>query len=228
MRNWSFALREFFAVFKKEAICEFRTRTGLFSSGLFAVVSTSAISIASIQSPPDATMAAALLYVALAFAAVTGLTRAYAVEEDQRTGDLLRLLASPDAVFWGKLAFNYLLLMSLAAIVVPLHIVFSRIEVQNPGLLCVAVIVGCTTLCAAVSFCGAIVARSTARGTVAGVISLPILLPVIVSGIGSVRVAFGFDIGNAESVAWQSVLSLAGLALAFIAVGRLLFSFIWK
>lgn len=221
-------MRRFKAILWKEAASELRTRTGLFASALFAVLATTAIGFSSIHESPTPTMAAALLWVVLAFAAVTGLTRAFVLEEDQKTADLLRLWSSPEPIFWGKLTYNFLLLVFLAAIVVPLHIMFTGVEVRHPGLLMTALATGCVALSSGVTFCGALISRSSSRGAVAGVICLPVLLPVILAGMGALRVSFGDLAEGAARTGWTSVASLVALSAAFLGIGRQLFAFIWE
>jgi len=221
-------LDRFNALLKKELASELRTRSGIYSTLLFAVLTTTAVGFTSIERAPSPLVASALLWLVLGFASVTGLARAFIVEEDQRTSDLLRLLSPPGPVFWAKLSYNFLLVLAVAAVVVPLHLIFESVHPENWPLLIVGTISGCGALASGVTFCGSLVAKSSARGAIAGVICLPVLLPIIISGMGAISGSFESSNSDVVIGAWKSVAALAGLSLVFAGIGRQLFPFVWE
>ncbi|MFQ3676725.1 MAG: heme exporter protein CcmB [Fimbriimonadaceae bacterium] len=97
-------MREVAAVFRKEARGEFRGRSGLVTAGLFGLVAVVAVSFGTSGQRLEPTVAAGLLWVTLMFAAVIALPRALTLEEEQGTGDLLRILARPSSVYWAAVA----------------------------------------------------------------------------------------------------------------------------
>ncbi|MBA3726679.1 MAG: heme exporter protein CcmB [Armatimonadetes bacterium] len=212
------------AVFRKEVLGELRGRHGLFTSLLFSVMTVAALGMASARTAPEPTLAAGMLWIALLFAAITGLARTFILEEEQGTGDLLRLWAKPGPVFWGKLLYNFVLVLFVAVLVVPLFSLFVGIRPVNLPLALAGVVTGSAGLAAAISVCGAFVSRSSSRGALAGVISIPVLLPVIFLGVGAMRIAFG----DAGTSGWISVAGLAGIAMAFFALGPYLFAAVWN
>jgi heme exporter protein B len=165
-----------------------------------------------------------MLWVALLFAGVVGVARTFLIEEEQGTGDLLRLWARPEPVFWGKTLYNLALICIVALVVVPMFALFVGIQIVDYALLFGGLISGCAALAAAIGFCGSLVARSKSRGALAGVISIPVLLPVVVLGVGALRESFG----DPGTLGWTSVLGLAGLATAFAAAGPYLYAAVWK
>lgn len=209
---------------RKEALVELRGRHGLYTSLLFAIMTTTAMGVASARSSLSPSMAAGMFWVALLFAGITGLARTFVLEEEQGTGDLLRLWSAPEPVFLGKLIYNFLLLLAVSAVVAPLFVLFTGIEIEKLGLMAIALLAGCAALASGVSLCGALVARSKSRGALAGVISIPVLLPVVLIGVGATRIAFG-DPGTSGLI---SVFGLAGLAISFAASGPLLYAAVWK
>ncbi|MDQ2985942.1 MAG: heme exporter protein CcmB [Armatimonadota bacterium] len=212
------------AVLRKETLSELRGKHGLFTSLLFAVMTVSALGMAAAKSPPTPTLAAGMLWVALLFAGVVGVARTFIVEEEQGTGDLLRLWARPEPVFWGKTFYNLGLILVVALVVLPLFVLFVGVSIASVGLLLAGLLSGCAALATAIGFCGSLVARSNSRSALAGVISVPVLLPVVLLGVGALRVAFG----DPSSLGWTSVLGLAGLATAFAAAGPYLYAAVWK
>ncbi|MCW5947042.1 MAG: heme exporter protein CcmB [Fimbriimonadales bacterium] len=212
------------AVVRKEFRVELRGRVGLYSTLVFAVGAVTALGLASVRGEPSPSLAAGLLWVAMLFACVVGLARTFLAEEEQGTGDLLRLIANPGPVFWGKAIFNFLLIVAVAGLVVPLFVLFVRVQVADVGLLVCGTLCGCAGLAAVLSMCGALASRATGRGLLTGVISLPLLLPVLAAGITALRGAFG----DSVSESWGAVASLAGMAAAFFAIGPYLYAAVWK
>jgi len=219
--NW---VSEALAVLRKEVLTELRGKHGLYSTLLFSVLTVAAIGIAAARTSPSPTLASAMLWVALLFAAITGLARTFIVEEEQGTGDLLRLVAEPGPVYFGKLLFNFLLLLLVSAILVPLFVLFVGVGIALPGLFLVGLSCGCACLSASISICGALVSRASGRAALAGVISIPVLLPAVMLGVGVTRIAFG-DPGSSGTM---SAVGLAGLAVAFCSVGPYLYAAVWK
>ncbi|HET6645186.1 MAG TPA: heme exporter protein CcmB [Fimbriimonadales bacterium] len=212
------------AVFRKEAVSELRGRHGVVTSLLFAFMTVTALGVAAARTSPTPSLAAGMLWAALLFAAITGLVRTFVTEEDQGTGDLLRLWAKPGAVFWGKFLYNGALIVLVAAIVAPLFALFVGVSPHDWALAVAAIFVGCVALAAAISLCGALVARAEGHGALAGVISIPVLLPVVFLGVGALRIAFG----EPGTSGWVSVAGLVGLGAAFVAAGPYLFAAVWK
>ncbi|MEO7453856.1 MAG: heme exporter protein CcmB [Fimbriimonadales bacterium] len=217
-------VREASAVLRKEIASELRGKHGLVTSLLFAVMTVSALGIAAAKSPPTPTLAAGMLWVALLFAAVVGVARTFLIEEEQGTGDLLRLWANPSPVFWGKTFYNLALIALVAIVVMPLFALFVGVQVVDFGMLFAGLGAGCAALGVAIGFCGSLVSRSKSQAALAGVISIPVLLPVVLLGVGALRVAFG----DPSSLGWTSILGLAGLATAFAAAGPHLYAAVWK
>jgi heme exporter protein B len=194
------------------------------TSLLFAVMTVSALGMAAAKSPPTPTLAAGMLWVALLFAATMGVARTFITEEEQGTGDLLRLWANPSPVFWGKTFYNFGLITLVAMVVLPLFVLFVGVPIVDFIMLIIGLAAGCVALAVAIGFCGALVSRSKSRATLAGVISIPVLLPVVLLGVGALRVAFG----DQSSLGWTSIIGLAGLATAFAAAGPYLYAAVWK
>jgi heme exporter protein B len=215
---------ETLAVFTKEVVTEMRGKYGLYSTLLFSVMSVTALGLASAREQPSPAVLAGLLWVALLFAAITGLSRTFLLEEEQGTGDLLRLWAKPSPVFWGKLCFNFLLLLVVEVVTVPMFALFADAFPSDTLLFCCALVAGSLGLASGISVCGALASRASGKGTLVGVISIPILLPIVALGIGALRIAFG----DGGSFGWTGVAGLAGLAIAFMSVGPYLFAATWK
>lgn len=217
--------REITAVLRKEVRAELRGRSGLMTSVLFSLVSIVAIVYAVMNVEVGGRLASGLLWITLFFSAVVGLPRAFIVEEEQGTADLLRLWARPHAVYWGKLIVNLVQMFGIAILLSLLFIFFVGIEPRQLLLYFVALAFGCGALAGAVTLCSAIVAQAANRGTLAGAISLPILLPLIAILIGATKFSLGD--GLAE-ISWQATAGLACYTVAATTLGPWIFQAIWK
>jgi heme exporter protein B len=218
------------AVFRKDLRSELRTRYALNAVGLFAVSTVVALSLGlgplTPRRNPDLPLIhAALLWVAILFAAFTGLARVFVQEEDARTASALRLAAPPLAVYLGKLLFNLLLLLLLAALTAALFLIMLRVRVGNMGLFVALLTVGCLGLVAATTLIAAIIARASAKGALFAVLSFPLLTPLLVVAIRGTALAV-------EGAAWDAAFAplqvLAAYTIALFTASLYLFKHVWE
>lgn len=216
---------EILAIFTKEVRTELRSRSGLMTAGLFSIVSVVAIAFASFGLALEGSLGAGLLWVALLFSSVVGLPRTFTIEEEQGTGDLLRMWARPHSVFWGKALYNLAQAVVAALVLSVLFLVLTNLTIAHPWLYLGSLFAGCCALAASVTLCGALVAQASNRAILAGAISVPMMLPLIALGIGSLKVALGS--GTPESGV-QAAIGLSMYAAAGFAIGPHLFAAVWR
>lgn len=210
------------AVLAKDLTVELRTRYALTAVGLFAVTCLVAISF-SAGPQSQASLQAALLWLVLLFASLSGLARSFVAEEDARTGETLRLAAAPAAVYLGKLAFNLVLLLALCAVLLPGYVLLMDVTWRNPALLAATLLAGGWGLAAVLTFTSALVARARARGAIGTVVAFPVLVPVLVMAIAGTTAAIE---GTAEG--WLYVRGLVSFAGIMTVVAVLLFEGVWQ
>lgn len=218
-------LREIKAVLRKELASELRTRSGLNTVALFSLASVVATAFAAFNRQLSGSLASGLLWVTLLFTAAVALPRAFVTEEEQGTGDLLRLLARPEAVFWGKALYNLALMLVTGGVLSVLFFALVGINVAHPLLYAVCLIGSCASLAGAVTLCGALVAQASGRGTLAGAISIPLLLPLVALGVAGMRVALGEGVLKGGE---QAAIGLVCYGVATLAIGPALFAAVWK
>jgi heme exporter protein B len=218
------------AVFRKDLRSELRTRYALNAILLFAVSTVVAISLGmgpltTSRNADLPLIQAALLWVAILFAAFTGLSRAFVQEEEVRTAAALRLSARPTAVFLGKLLFNLALLLILVGVTTVLFVIMLRVQVGNPGLLAALLLAGSMGLVAATTLIAAIIARASVKGALFAVLSFPLLVPLLTVAIQ----------GSANALAgrgWESGIGslqvLAGYTIALFTASLFLFNTVWE
>jgi heme exporter protein B len=216
------------AIFRKDVRAELRTRYALNALALFAVSTVVAISLGVgplTRSPDLPLIHAALLWIAILFAAFTGLARAFVQEEEARTAAALRLAAPPTAVYLGKLLFNLLLLLLLDALTGVLFVILLRVQIGNLGLFICLLAAGSLGLVAATTLIAAIIARASVKGALFAVLSFPLLAPLLVVAIKGTALALegaGWDRGAAP------LQVLLAYAVAMFVASLFLFGSVWE
>jgi len=213
------------AVFRKEDLSELRSKSGLITSGLFGVVSVVAIAYATKDAKVTPTVGAGLFWITLLFSSMISLPRAFTIEEELGTGDLLRLMARPHSVFWGKVLFNLILVIVTAAILGTLFLVLAGVSVARPDVFVVALLGASLAMGGSVTLSGAMVAQAANRAALSAAVGLPLLLPMTIFGVAALRVAFG-DPGVAAGI--QAAVGLISYGAATVAIGPYLFAAVWK
>lgn len=214
------------ALFLKELSGELRTRYAINALLMFVVVTLSVILFSLAGETLTRSVLAGLLWVVMFFAAMSGLSRTFVAEEERGTTLTLQLLASPAAIYLGKLSFNVMLSLALNTFIIVLFLVFiPEFQVEQPGLFWLVVCLGGIAVAASTTIIAAIIARAQTKGTLFPVLSFPIMLPLLMAGISATRVAM-------EERTWDNAVADLQILVSYIVVvmtvSFLLFDFIWK
>lgn len=224
--NWT---SEIGAVFEKEAKTELRTRTGLVTSGVFALATIVTVSLALYNKNPNdgqlRDISASLVWVILLFSCLLTLPRSFLAEEELGTADLLRLTARPHAVYWGKMLFNVVQTWLLALFVGLLFFFLTGLHVLWPGILVGSLVSGGAALAGTVTFCGAVAAQATNRAALAGAIAIPLVLVPTEWGVSSLRAAVGV---GAPGPGAAAVAGLSAYAVLCLILGPWVYALVWK
>lgn len=211
------------AVLVKDAVCEMRTRYAVGALIMFALTALSSVSmaIAGAALPPE--LAAALLWVVLFFCAMAGLARVFVQEQEAGTLLGLRLYATGQAVFFGKLLFNLALLSGLACLVVPLFTVFLAVEVGNWLPFITVLALGCAGIATVSTLTAAMVMYTQGKQAIFTVLTFPVLLPQFLSAIGATAKILSGGVPELSELVF-----MAGYDAAVVAAGVLLFDYLWQ
>lgn len=220
--NWA---AKVLAVARKDITAEFRTRYAVNSILMFALVTLTVISMALGLITPDSDLMAALFWVILFFAAMSGLAQVFIREEDAGTALILKLSTEGLVIFFGKLIFNLLLLAVLSVIIVPLFIILLKVSPQNWPVFLIGLALGDIGLAGATTIIAAIVAKATVKGALFTVLSFPILLPLLMASIEITKVAFGGGGFGDISAALQL---LVAYDVVMVTISVMLFDFVWR
>ncbi|HOL18094.1 MAG TPA: heme exporter protein CcmB [Bacillota bacterium] len=213
------------ALLKKDLLEEFRTRYAINALLMFAVTALVMVSFAVGVNTLSATLHAALLWIILFFASMSGLGRSFVKEEEKNTAPALRLAAPAEVVYVGKLVFNFLIMLVLAALILLLYLFLLNPPLGSPALLVLVIFLGVAGLSGATTILAAIVARAANQGTLLPVLSFPVLLPLLITAINATRVAIeGGGVGDVS----QGLLFLVAYGVIIITASLLLFDFVWS
>ncbi|MBN2226529.1 MAG: heme exporter protein CcmB [candidate division Zixibacteria bacterium] len=213
------------AVVRKELVSEFRTRYAINAIVMFALVTLTVVSFAVGLLSPSSEMMAALFWIILFFAAMSGLAQTFIKEEESGTALVLKLSSDGSVIFFGKLLFNLLLLIVLAVLIVPLFIIFLKIIPANWAVFLTGLVLGIVGLAGATTIVAAIVSKATVKGALFTVLSFPVLLPLLVAVIEITTVGFSGG-GFGEISAPLQLLVAYDVVMTTLSV--MLFDFVWR
>ena len=170
------------ALTRKDITLELRSRDTLPAMLLF-VVSTLVVFHFALPSESSDLAAGGLLWVAIVFTALLGLTRAFAAEREQRLLDGLVLAPCDRSAIWlakGASVMAFLLLAEAVALPA-----FALFFAPVDATLVAAVLLADVGIAAVGTLLAAMAAASRARELLLPLLFLPLAIPVIVGGVGA-------------------------------------------
>jgi len=219
-------VRSVAAIFLKDWHSELRTRYAISALIMFVLTTISIVlfSLGSEGAPPSAL--SGMLWVVIFFSGMSGLSRTFVMEEERGTALTLQLLASPSAVYFGKLLFNIVLVIGLNILAVALYFFFIEgFVIRTASIFLLTVGLGSVGLAAASTIIAAIIAKANTKGTLFPVLSFPLLLPLLLTVINATRLAAEGAFFDEASGEFQVLVSYIG---AVVAVSYILFDYVWK
>ncbi len=170
------------ALARKDLVLELRARDTLPAMLLFVL---SALVVFHFVLPANASELAAkgLLWVALVFTALLGLSRAFAAEREEGLIDGLVLAPSDRSAIWLGKATAMLAFLLLAEIVAlpAFALFFSAVDARTVG----AVALADLGLCSVGTLLAAMATASRARELLLPLLFLPLAIPIVVGGVGA-------------------------------------------
>lgn len=205
-----------------------RTKYAVGATLLFAVSTLIAVSAALSTATTKSEVKAALLWIILLFAALSGLARVFVREEEAGTAPLLKLYAPPTAVYAGKWLFNCALVFLVEAVSVSLFLLVLPLEFVNFGLLFGVLFLGGLGLAGASTFVAALISQaSSGKSALFFVVAFPILLPLLLIAVqGTIGAFDGLPSHGAKSRADIEMLAIYSLVMT--TASFLLFEYVWN
>jgi len=214
-------------VFRKDLQVEWRTRYALGAVLLFAITTLIAVSAALSAATVKSEVKAALLWIVLLFAALSGLARVFVREQEAGTAPLLRLAAPATAIYAGKWLFNSALVFSVELVSVPLFLIVLPPQTVNFGLLLGVLVLGGIGLAGASTFVAALIAQaSSGKSALFFIVAFPILLPLLLIAVQATVGAFD-AIPTHQAHARADLTLLALYSLVMTTASFVLFEYVW-
>ena len=185
-------LRPLLVLVWKDIVLEVRSRELVLSVLIFGLLVAVVFNFALDVTPQRVTaLAPGILWVAFAFAATMAMSRAFVREREQ--GGLEGLLLSPvsrDAIFLGKALTNFLFMLLVELVLLPVFAVLFGFSALSFTLISTIVL---ATLGFAVvgTLFSAIAAQTRSREIMLPVLFFPVILPVIIGAVEASTRAIG-------------------------------------
>ncbi len=213
------------AVYAKDMRLELRSRYALNAILMFAITTLAVVSFSLGQSGLSPKLLSALFWIVVFFSAMSGLAHVFIREEETGTALALRLMADPDPVYIGKLAFNFSLLTTVTMVVTPLFFIFTDAPAQHIISFLPVLALGVIGLSGATTLVAAIISRASVKGALFAVLSFPILMPLLIALVAATEKVFG---GSGLGEALAELQFLFAYAVVMITTSLLLFKFVWQ
>jgi heme exporter protein B len=214
-----------FLIFQKDVKEEFRTRYNITTIFLFSFVTVIVISFSAGVYSLNNNIKCILLWIILFFSSMTAQAQVFIREEEAKTGNLLKLISEPLCIFVGKLIYNFLLLITLELIILPLYSMLMSFEIVSYSAFIFLLLLGSLALSIGATFIAAIISKTNAKGALFSVVSLPILLPVLITAINGMKTILNT---GALVLIGEEVKLLFAYIIITLTASILLFDFIWK
>ena len=219
-------LKQAFAIFWKDLASELRTRYAINALLMFVVVTLAVIMFALVGETLSPGALTGMLWVVMFFAAMSGLSRSFVAEEERGTSMTLQLLATPTAIYLGKLLFNLLLVLALNIFIVLLFLLtMDQFTVAQIDLFWFVILLGSIGIASATTIIAAIIAKANTKGTLFPVLSFPVILPLLMAGISATKIAVEEPMWD---TVWPDLQLLGSYIVVVITISFLLFEFVWK
>ena len=212
------------AIIWKDLSTEFRSRELLSAVLIFALLVILIFNFAlELDVKTRTSVTSGVLWVTFAFAGSIGLNRSMAVEKDR--GCLEGLLLAPvdrSAIYFGKSISNFIFMLIIEVIVLPLYSVLYNINLFHPGLL-IVIVLGSIGYVAVGTLLSSMAIQARTRDVLLPILLFPVAIPVLVA---AVKACNGFLQGSdlTEIIPWLNLLIVYDVI--FIAIAFMFFDYI--
>lgn len=217
-------IKETKAVFEKEWKSEFRSLSGLTTLIQLTFVSLVIINNITMFDKVKPLLAAGLYWLVLVFVGSITLPRTFLQEEENRTADFWRMLARPEAVFWGKALFNILQMLVTALLLSMGLLLMLQLPVLHWGTFISSAILGSIAIAITVTLAGSLASAAKNRYAVCAAISVPLLVIVVNLGVTGTAFSLGEFLKQGERGPIAMLLYCIGAS----ALGPVVYCKVWK
>ncbi len=212
------------AVVWKDLAAEWRSREMISSMLVFALLVIIIFNFAlELSATTRENVTAGILWVTFTFAGTLGLNRSMAVEKDRGCLDGL-LLAPVDrsAIYFGKMISNFLFILLVAAIVLPVYSILYNINLIRPDLILV-ILLGAFGYVSIGTLLASMAVQARTRDILLPVLLFPVVIPLVIAAVkASAGYLQGFE--PAEIQPWINIILV--FDVIYTAIALMVFDFI--
>jgi heme exporter protein B len=206
-----------FAVVWKDLIAEIRGKELISAMLVFALLVIFIFNFALELDPKTrSALTAGILWVTITFAGTLGLNRSMAVEKDRGCLDGL-LLAPVDrtAIYFGKSLANWIFMVIVALIVLPIYSILYNTNIISPGLLLV-IVLGSEGYVAIGTLLASMAVQARTRDILLPILLFPVILPVLIAAVkASAGILNGFPLEDLQT--WFNLLIVYDIIFTSVA-----------
>ncbi len=174
------------AIAKKDLTAEFRTKQMLNSMLMFAflILLIFSFSFVDLRNDHDriTELAPGMLWITIMFAGMLGLSRSFALEQEENCIEGLKLCpVDRSAIYIGKILSNLVLMMIMEAATIIIFIVIFKYTIPNMFWLVLVMLLGTTGFLAVGTLLSALTLNAQTREILLPVILIPVLFPLILA-----------------------------------------------
>ena len=220
-------LRKILAIVIKDVSAELRTREMVSSMLVFSLLVILIFNFAfDLRADNQRTLAPGVLWVAIAFGGMLGLSRSFIVEKDR--GSIEGLLLAPmdrSAIFLGKMLGNVLFMVGTEIIILPVFVVLFNLSAGDLLPLAGIMVLGTIGFAGVGTLFSAMVVHTRAREVLLPVLLFPVVIPVMLSAVRlTAAVLDGLPLAEMQN--WLSL--LIAFDAIFFALSFTLFDFVME
>jgi heme exporter protein B len=218
-------LRKVFAIVAKDVVAELHTREMFSSMFVFSLLVILIFNFTfDLRAENQRTLAPGVLWVAIAFAGMLGLSRSFIMEKDR--GSMEGLLLTPvdrSAIFLGKMLGNVLFITAVEVIILPIFMVLFNLSAGDLPLVVGVVLLGTIGFAGVGTLFSAMAIHTRAREVLLPVLLFPVVIPVMLAAV-KLTAAILDHLPFADVQNWFSL--LVAFDLIFMALAFMLFDYV--
>lgn len=225
IRGFGGYFRKVAAIIGKDIATELRTKEMISAMFVFSLLIIFIFNFAfDLRADNMQTLAPGVLWVAIAFAGMLGLSRSFILERDRGVFDGL-LLAPVDrsAIYLGKMIGNVLFITLVEFIILPFFIVLFNQPLSTLPLLAGVVFLGSLAFAGVGTLFSAMAVHTRAREVLLPIMLFPVIIPAMLAAV-RLTAAILDNIPFDEVSQWLAL--LVAFDVIFIAASFMLFEFV--
>ncbi len=218
-------IRKILAIVAKDVAAELRTREMISSMVVFSLLVILIFNFAfDLRADNQQALAPGVLWVAIAFAGMLGLSRSFIMEKDR--GSMEGLLLTPvdrSAIYLGKMLGNVFFMAVVEAIILPIFVVLFNLSAGDLPLLAGVMILGTVGLAGVGTLFSAMAVHTRAREVLLPILLFPVVVPAMLAAV-KLTAAILDRLPFAEVQHWFSL--LVAFDVVFTTLSLILFDYV--